>query len=199
MLISEVIVDSFQEYSGLQSTVFFSKGCNLNCPWCYNLETLKTKNVIGDYKVIFHRYINDMTQSVVFLGGEPTIHKDLKECISITKNKFPNLKIKLFTNGLNFEQIKNCYGLIDSISIDYKMNRYNSDVIGKDLSNYLIDINETITFCDKLVSTGNLDSVEIRTTKNSFVNHQDVKDIQKHLNIYKNVIFIEQNEFKFGH
>jgi pyruvate-formate lyase-activating enzyme len=192
MLINNVIIDSFQEYSGLQSTVFFSKQCNLNCPWCHNLKEITNDENIGLYKNIFHNYINDMTQAIVFLGGEPTIWNNLSDNMKLTKIHYPELKIKLFTNGQYPEIIKKTIPYLDAISFDYKMYYYNKLIIGKDKPNYHNKLNESINLV-----YNELNDIEIRTTKNNYLYNDEIQNIE--LKIQRNwpkVRFIEQKLMK---
>jgi pyruvate formate lyase activating enzyme len=59
-------------------------------------------------------------QGLVISGGEPTIYPDLPKVLRIIKEAFPNLKLKLFTNGLNPDIVYQCLNYLDSVSVDVK-------------------------------------------------------------------------------
>ncbi len=125
---------SLIDYPEHLSAVVFTKGCNFRCHFCYNpmlvwpeKELGKSKYespFLGDQKNHpskeeddFFDFLKSRTgklDAVVVSGGEPTLHQDLPDFIQkIKKLKF---KVKLDTNGTNFEMLA---GLIKDHLIDY--------------------------------------------------------------------------------
>lgn len=158
--IISVIQDSFQEYDNEHSLVLFTKGCNLNCVGCYNLEYMDAK-AVGNGKELVDKYITPLHTAVVILGGEPTIHKD--SLINLCKYiRQKNLKVKLFTNGMK-PVVVNCLlnkDLLDAISIDFKGVKNLSNILGiANVEGYLEKFQLTVNICKRF----DID-IEIRTT-----------------------------------
>lgn len=119
MLISNVVLDSFVDYKGEQSLVLFARGCNLDCDICYN-KKVKAQFPEGKEALdCISEYLTSLHTAVVLTGGEPTIHDLHKTCREI-KSRYPNLKIKVFTNAQKPEDIIDSSHLVDFWSIDYK-------------------------------------------------------------------------------
>lgn len=109
------------DYVGHLSCIIWFIGCNFRCLYCYNDNIVYTKLGKYDFKEIF-QFLKSrvgLLDSVVLSGGEATIHNLIPLCKEIKELGF---KIKLDTNGSNFEQIKKLVelNLIDYIAIDFK-------------------------------------------------------------------------------
>ncbi len=86
--------------------------CNLSCqmcdhysqlskPWCVNMDTYeKDMSRMG---VLFNHEIGCIT----LLGGEPTLHSNLIECIQIARREFPDSQIIILTNGVKLLELEN--------------------------------------------------------------------------------------------
>ena len=79
--------------------------CNLNCSSCmYGTNTKEIPRLVYDleqYKNIAHlTQFKDIISHCTFLGGDPTILKNLLTYIEITKEAFPKAKLDLITNGI---------------------------------------------------------------------------------------------------
>ena len=48
-LITDIQRFSLSDGDGIRTTVFF-KGCNMNCTWCHNPETIKTERELMFYE-----------------------------------------------------------------------------------------------------------------------------------------------------
>lgn len=108
------------------TSVLFTGGCNLHCPYCYNKQ-LVFPNKLNEIPIenIFQRLekIQKMITAITITGGEPTIHDEkLITFLKDIKNKFPLLKIKLDTNGILSNIIKKIYdsNLINYLALDLK-------------------------------------------------------------------------------
>lgn len=126
---------SLVDYDGYVAATLFTGGCNFRCPFCHNsplvldfknLPELSTEDVLSYLK---KRKI--VLDAVCVSGGEPTLQKDLPDFI--LKLKELGYKVKLDTNGTNFDMIKalNEDGLVDYFAMDIKNDLANySPIIG---------------------------------------------------------------------
>lgn len=108
---------SLQDYPDHISCIVFTQGCNMKCPFCQNSSLIPVdiqgnipEEEILDYLTLRKNIVNGITIS----GGEPTLQKDLKDFIK--KVKKIGVDVKLDTNGINYELLKE---LIDEKLIDY--------------------------------------------------------------------------------
>ena len=109
MQIVNFIKDSTVECSPFNwGLTLFSFGCNLHCKMCegYNYEKItNSENIIGEATEIIQQNITPLHDSVVFIGGEPTIWGDqLENALKLCHEK--GLKTKIFSNGVNSEVIE---------------------------------------------------------------------------------------------
>ncbi len=127
MLIQHLEPTTLLDFPGRVSSVVFTYGCNLRCPYCHNpelvTEELNEELLITEQEVFDHldKRIN-VLDGLVITGGEPTVHKDLLEFIKKIKHKFPKLLIKLDTNGTFPDRLEKIIesGLIDYYAMDIK-------------------------------------------------------------------------------
>lgn len=86
--------------------LFITSNCNIRCKGCFFENYLsKDKNKIiyyNDYKKIIDQY-KDQFEKVILIGGEPTLHPDLKKMIAY--NYSQNLKTTVYTNGYKLKNI----------------------------------------------------------------------------------------------
>ncbi len=82
--------------------MFITNKCNKRCKGCFYDERLGNKNHISleDYKSYVLKYKKGINK-VILLGGEPTLHPNLKEMIVF--NNINNLRTTIYTNGTNLE------------------------------------------------------------------------------------------------
>ena len=176
--ITTIIKDSFQEYKDEQSLVLFSKGCNLDCYHCYNKKDIEADKVLGNAIDIIDKTITPMHTAVVLLGGEPTIHNDILNVCEHIKKK--NLKIKIFSNGINIDIIESLCnsGIVDAWSIDLKEIKNVKDVLRTCITDneYLWLLNKSILNITKSGA-----SLELRTT---IFENTDVDAIKMYVNTY---------------
>jgi pyruvate formate lyase activating enzyme len=176
------------DYVGYISCIIWFIGCNFRCLYCYNDNIVYTKRGKYDFKEIF-QFLKSrvgLLDSVVLSGGEATIHNLIPLCKEIKELGF---KIKLDTNGSNFEQIKKLVelNLIDYIAIDFKSPKDKF----KDLVNSCVydTIIKTIQY---LI---NIDfDFELRTTVNTkLLDENDINSIIKEIVFlgYKKTYYIQ--------
>ncbi|OFX79182.1 MAG: anaerobic ribonucleoside-triphosphate reductase activating protein [Bacteroidetes bacterium GWE2_29_8] len=126
MRIGALLKQSFIDWDGYIVAVIFTKGCNFCCNYCHN-PSLVLSQLLNESKDVSEEEVFDYLMKrkswldgVVVSGGEPTIHKDLKNLF--IKIKSLGLKTKLDTNGTNpkilQELIQN--KLIDFVALDIK-------------------------------------------------------------------------------
>ena len=223
--IKKIIQDSFVEYEGEQSVVFFTGLCNMKCAYCYNYKELNsipkflelTNDYISDeseqnqivlnsgltigdntdvnnikqFEKMLEEYITPLTTAVVWLGGEPFC-ENLSIYLNVVKSIYPNLKQKVFTNGVNTASIIMSMDYVDMYSIDFKIWRTDSyTIINKNfqsqhnnrdseivessyVNSYVTTIVNTIRY---LVLNGK--KVEVRTVAAEGVNVDKIKECIK--------------------
>ena len=153
-------------------SVIFFQGCNLNCNYCHSAELIPLDSVdkkyISEQEVL--SYISDhkkMLDGIVLLGGEPTIQEGLLDfCIKV-RELFPELSIKLDTNGLRPDVIKK---LIENKVIDYVAMDIKEEAIRKGYGSYTesidylidevsIDYEFRLTCCPSVVNEDNIETL----------------------------------------
>lgn len=122
MIIGGFVKNSFIDFPGHISCVIFTSGCNMNCWYCHNQSLINTQKGLTSIEEIleFIKSRKQFLDGVVISGGEPTLHKDLKDVIK--KIKELGLKVKLDTNGTNFEVLQDLVknNLLDFVAMDIK-------------------------------------------------------------------------------
>jgi pyruvate formate lyase activating enzyme len=113
--------NSFVDYPENIAAVVFIGGCNLNCWYCHNRSILNASNFYREEEILkkieMHK---DFLDAVVITGGEPTL-ENTDELINFIKAlKEIGLKIKLDTNGADFEKLKILLPLVDYVAMDIK-------------------------------------------------------------------------------
>ncbi|MEW6103509.1 MAG: anaerobic ribonucleoside-triphosphate reductase activating protein [bacterium] len=107
---------SLIDYPEKVSSVIFTGGCNMRCPFCQNKELVENSipslNEEDILKAIFER--KGFIDGVVITGGEPTIQHDLADFCRRLKNE--GFFVKLDTNGYLPDVLR---GLIENKAIDY--------------------------------------------------------------------------------
>jgi pyruvate formate lyase activating enzyme len=112
---------SLIDFPGRISSILFTTGCNLRCPFCYN------RRLIVDPKPPFlseedalkilesrRRYVD----AVVITGGEPTLNKDLPAFVRRLEEK--GFSVKLDSNGFFPQVLERCLPHLDYVAMDVK-------------------------------------------------------------------------------
>lgn len=200
MQIVNFIKDSTVECSPFRwGLTLFSFGCNLHCKMCegYNYEKVTDpKNVNGEAIEIIEKNITPLHDSVVFIGGEPTIWgEDLEAALKFCHEK--GLKTKIFSNGFNTEVIEriNNKKLCDAWSIDFKGLHNIQQEFGVPAQDYLPRVEYSIIDIAQRALP-----LEIRTTFYSG-NEQWREDIKEYvnrtfLNKYPHITYIIQEDVR---
>ncbi len=141
----------------LACIVWFS-GCNMRCDFCYNKDIVFAKGGAYSYGDVlsFLKLRVNLLDAIVLSGGEATTHELVNFCKQIKELGF---KIKLDTNGTNYESVKELIelNLLDFIALDYKAPKDKFTTITH--SNKYDEFSKTLDF---LISSG-ID-YEARTT-----------------------------------
>jgi len=103
------------------STVLFTPGCNLRCPYCYNWRIvidpkppfLNEENAL---KILEKR--KKYVEAVVVTGGEPTLHKEIPKFLRKLKER--GFAVKLDTNGFYPQVLEECLAYVDYVALDVK-------------------------------------------------------------------------------
>lgn len=122
------------DYPNRIAAILFYKGCNLRCPYCYNVPLVTD---IQDYSypakdvVDFLLRRKGKLEGMVFSGGECTIWGDkLIDDIKFTKDL--QYLVKVDTNGTNPDVIKTLLqnNLLDYVALDVKCDKNNANKFG---------------------------------------------------------------------
>ncbi len=112
------------DYPGMMAATVFTGGCNFRCPFCHNrsLVFLNENNgeISSDDILSYLTTRSKILDGVCISGGEPLLHKGIGNFIRQVKDL--GLKVKLDTNGSNFEAMKKLIEerLIDYVAMDIK-------------------------------------------------------------------------------
>ncbi|MCA9497177.1 MAG: anaerobic ribonucleoside-triphosphate reductase activating protein [Nanoarchaeota archaeon] len=175
---------------GFLGITLFTGGCNFRCKYCHNREFVNVKQIkfLETEEIIdFLEKRKNIIETLIFCGGEPTLHENLIEWIKFGKKL--GYRIKLDTNATNSNMIKQLLkeNLIDFFAIDYKSpkNKYQNIIERKvDVDNILNNIKMII---DSKVK------YEIRTTVHTdLISKNDIKNMIDELkNIGVNSYFLQ--------
>jgi len=176
---------SLLDYPGKISSIIFTIGCNLRCPFCY-VPQLVLPEKIKEIKEIPEDYIfsyldknKKFIDAVVITGGEPTIHEDLPDFIQRIKNM--GFLLGLETNGTNSQMLRYLIDkkLVDYIEMDVKtrviFDRY-KEIVGNVLTQEMF---ENIKSSIEILLNSGID-FEFRTTLvKEFHSREDILEICK--------------------
>lgn len=183
LTIVDITKFSLQDYPNHTSCIVWFGGCNLRCQYCHNPEfiTGKFNKYITEEELLnFLKTRVDLLDGVVLSGGECTLGgNDFIELIK--KIKQLNFKIKIDTNGINFDTVKYLIEnkLIDFVALDYKATKEKFTFITNN-KNYDL-FQKTLKYLIEKYKNKEID-LEIRTTIHTdLLNEDDINNIIKHL------------------
>lgn len=159
--------------------------CNLNCKYCfYKKNDSQTLSVL-DFKRALLEFIKiSQKHEVIFLGGEPTILKELKEYINEIKKLKKDIRITLFTNATLID---------DKISKVLRNNKINL-VVSIDGDNKTNDLYRKFKNTDRSVYNNIISNLrKYKLIKNTTVNMVIRKKTLKKL--CKNIIYLNKLGF----
>lgn len=79
--------------------------CNLNCKGCAHFSPVAKPRIIPleelekTYRLLMP-YLNEWFCRLELMGGEPLLHDQLEEALTMTRKYYPDLEVRLVTNGL---------------------------------------------------------------------------------------------------
>lgn len=112
------------DYPGNMAATVFTGGCNMRCPFCHNRSLVflnENDSEISAADILeYLETRRKVLDGVCITGGEPLLHKGLKDFIRKVRNL--GLKVKLDTNGSNPAALKELVeeGLLDYVAVDIK-------------------------------------------------------------------------------
>lgn len=180
------IKQSLVDYPGQITSVLFTRGCNLRCPFCHNPDLLiKPKNYVPatDIEAVlkFLEERQGFIDAVVISGGEPTLNSELSD--DIKRIKALGYLVKLDSNGTNSSMLEALIrdGLLDYVAMDIKApveyKRY-EQACGKLTSADFFQIRNSINLLNHLSDV----QVEFRTTVVPLLHSpQDIEDIARYI------------------
>lgn len=113
-----------KDYPGFISSTVFLGGCNFRCPYCNNADLVLRPETIPDYPhAEFIKFLDarkDWLEAVCLSGGEPLLHENLEDLISLIKKR--GFLVKIDTNGSFPERLEELKkkNLVDYIAMDIK-------------------------------------------------------------------------------
>lgn len=164
---------TYLDYPGKAACIFWFRGCNLRCPYCYNPELVigSSGRERADW-ADFLRERQGFLDAVVMSGGEASLHSDLIPICRTAKEL--GYLVKLDTNGSNPDAVRHLLdeGLIDYVAVDHKMPSTRSFRLAG--GTVLFD-----RFCETIATLQKANTpYEIRTTCHpALLNEQDLVDM----------------------
>lgn len=140
--------------------IILTEYCNLSCPYCFAKKMIdertedNTKISLDQLNTILEWLLPSTEgQRIGLIGGEPTLHPDLKEILHRVNsfNEFTNSDSILFTNGIELDKFINDIGI--NMAILVNVNNLSTDKLNKLISN--LDIcNDLKWFKTKKITLG---------------------------------------------
>lgn len=124
-MIKSFLGTSLIEYPGKISAVVFIGGCNLRCPFCYNLDLVLPERLEKIPDIPPKQIIEELKKrkgfidGVSFTGGEPLLWQEMPDFIKRVKKEV-GIDIKIDTNGMLPDRLKEVLPFVDYISMDIK-------------------------------------------------------------------------------
>lgn len=120
MKFAGLVKQSLVDYPGEVTAVFFTRGCNIRCPYCQNTHLLLRSPRVTEPVITMEEAAEFLKERLGFLdavtvtGGEPTLYEELPAALAAFKEL--GYLVKLDTNGTNPAMLQQ---LIDSGKLDY--------------------------------------------------------------------------------
>jgi pyruvate formate lyase activating enzyme len=113
---------SLIDFPGKISSILFTPGCNLRCPFCQNwriaLDQQQGPFLSEEDTLAILESRKKFIDAVVITGGEPLIHEDIP--FFLRKLKERGFSVKLDTNGFFPQRLKKCLDYVDYVAVDVK-------------------------------------------------------------------------------
>jgi pyruvate formate lyase activating enzyme len=162
---------SLVDFPNKITSVLFTPGCNLRCPFCHNWRIVvdpKPPFLTDETALKILQDRRKYVDAIVVTGGEPTIHRETPRFLRKLKEK--GFLVKLDTNGLDSKTLEECLPYVDYVALDVKTSLEKYRRLGaKETAELLRTI--------EILKTGKVE-YEFRTTVvPSFVEMEDVHKI----------------------
>lgn len=126
MKFAGLVKQSLVDYPGEIAAVFFTRGCNIRCPFCQNTHLLlrspRAAEIVINLEEArqFLMEHHGFLDAVVVTGGEPTIYEELPDALQAFKEL--GYLVKLDTNGTNPVMLQKLIsqGTLDYVAMDIK-------------------------------------------------------------------------------
>lgn len=141
--------------------------CNENCKFCY--RRICQDNTLEDNKKIFDNISQIPLEKISFCGGEPLLYEDLFSLIKYIKEKNPNIKLSMTTNGkcLDDELLTDILNYLDWISFSIDSTKPDiNELMGRGYY-HLDKVISLLEKCDKKIK------VKINTVANK-INKEEI-------------------------
>ena len=140
---------SLIDYPDRVASVLFTAGCNLRCPYCHNGELVQgytgpfheEEDILEDL-LVRKRYVD----SVVVSGGEPTLDPGLPAFLEMLRGH--EFNVKLDTNGLKPDALRECMPFLDYIAMDIKTSLENYTSLGTEDTALILKSIKIIKECE---------------------------------------------------
>lgn len=117
---------SLLDFPNKIACIVWFAGCNMRCPYCYNVDIVKGNGAISVEEVsLFLIKRAGKLDGVVFSGGECTLHpKAVEQLAKVAKNH--GYAVKIDTNGTNSKVLEELISesLVDYVALDLKAPSY---------------------------------------------------------------------------
>ncbi len=116
---------SLIDYPGRISSVLYTAGCNLACPFCHNPELVNVDLLDKEFNLGHDAIISELKErsefidAVVFTGGEPLLYESNIQLMRRIKEETP-LAVKLDTNGTFPDRLKKAIPYVNFVAMDLK-------------------------------------------------------------------------------
>jgi pyruvate formate lyase activating enzyme len=159
---------SLIDFPGKISSILFTVGCNLRCPFCHNGRLIidpKPPFLSEEDALKILRSRKKYVDAVVITGGEPALNDDLPTFIRLLESE--GFLVKLDTNGFFPQVLEKCLPSLDYVAMDFKTSLEKYSLMGADdTRNLLISLG--------MLKKGNTDYELRNTTVPTIVTEEDV-------------------------
>lgn len=156
------------DFPGRLGAIVFLDGCNFRCPFCQNrslvLPDKHPSPVDPDEFRYFLKKRSGILEGICVTGGEPTLHQDLPEFLTMIRQE--GYQVKLDTNGTNPTMLQDLMknGLLDYVAMDIKAGPDNyARVCGCENNPHMDTLLDNVRHSVRLLLDSDLD-YEFRTT-----------------------------------
>jgi len=162
---------SLIDFPGKISSILFTVGCNLRCPFCHNGRLIidpKPPFLSEEDALKILRSRKKYVDAVVITGGEPALNDDLPTFIRLLESE--GFLVKLDTNGFFPQVLEKCLPSLDYVAMDFKTSLEKYSLMGvDDTRNLLISLG--------MLKKGNTDYELRNTTVPTIVTEEDIPKI----------------------